>query len=174
MKRRLRGFNRFRRALWLVLALLLPSLAEAQRPGPGGQPGRRQELQQQIGKRFMEHVSTQLRLDDPTRNRLEQHLRSSGQERQQLARRAAQLRAQMMRAARDSATTDDEFRRLLGEAVSLRQREEDLWKTDQQALAQILNPRQQVQFVFMWMRFNEQIRQLANQRSPGGPPPFRP
>lgn len=157
----------------LILAVLLPAPIAAQQPGPNQQ--RRQELQQQVVGRFMEHVTRQLALDAGTRDRLEQHLRTSGQERRQLARRAAQLRMQMMRAARDSATGDAEFRSLLSEATALRQAEEDLWKSDQQALARILTPRQQVQFVFMWMRFTDQIRELANQRPPGGrPPAFRP
>lgn len=157
----------------LILVLALPAQLAAQQPGPNKQ--RQQELRQQVADRFMEHVSKQLELDQPTRGRLEQHLRASGHERQQLARRAAQLRMQMIRAARDSATSDAEFRRLLGEVTTLRQAEEDLWKNDQQALARILTPRQQVQFVFMWMRFTDRIRELANQRPGGGAPPaFRP
>lgn len=173
MTHRLRGLRRVAALVALVVALSAPQQLVGQKPQ---NQERRQALQQQIGERFMEHVTRQLQLDEPTKTKLEQHLRASGQERQQLARRAAQLRMQMMRAARDSATADAEFRRLLDEATQLRQKEEDIWRTDQQALARILTPRQQVQFVFMWLRFTDQIRELANRRpgGPGRPPAFRP
>lgn len=161
----LRGFHRARTLGLVLCALSIAAPLAGQNPQ---MQKRRQMLQQQVGERFLQHVSQQLRLDEPTRTKLEQHLRTSGQERQELARRGAQLRMEMMRAVRDSATPDAEFRRLLGDATALRQREEDLWKTDQQALARILTPRQQVQFVFMWLRFTEQIREVANR--PGRPP----
>lgn len=155
----LRGFHGALTPVLLICVLGVSAPASAQNPQ---MQQRRQMLQKQVGERFLQHVTQQLRLDEPTRAKLEQHLRASGQDRQQLARRGAQLRMEMMRAVRDSATSDAEFRRLLADATALRQREEDLWKTDQQALARILTPRQQVQFVFMWMRFTEQIRDVAN------------
>jgi len=157
--------------LWLILALFVPVALQAQNP-PGGP--RREMLQGEVVRRFMNHVSNQLQLDATTRGKLEQHLRQSGEQRRALAQRSVQLRREAMDAVRDSTTPDAEYRRLLAEMTDLRLREENLWKDDQTALGRILTPRQQLQFVFMWLRFNEQIRDLARpprgRQWEGGPP----
>lgn len=142
-----------------VIALLLPAsgMAQAQRE----MKQQRQQLQAMIIQRFMDHVSNELQLDGPTRGRLEQQLRQSGQQRRELARSTADLRNRMMRATRDSSANDAEFRKMLGEMTALRQREEDLWKSDQDELGKILTPRQHARFIFMWLRFNEQVRDAA-------------
>ena len=157
---------------WLVLCLmlLLPAMLPAQHPGPGG--ARREALQGEVVRRFMNHVTNQLQLEQSVRGRLEQHLRASGEERRSLAQRSAEVRRQAMDALRDSSTNEADFRRLLSEMTALRQREENLWQADQETLSRILTPRQHVQFVFMWLRFNEQVRELA--RPQGGPPFGRP
>jgi Spy/CpxP family protein refolding chaperone len=118
-------------------------------------------LQGEIMNRFMNHVTNQLQLDQSARGRLEQHLRQSGERRRSLAQRSVQLRREAGAAVRDSTTPEAEFRRLLGEMTDLRQKEEELFTSDQDALGRILTPRQQVQFVFMWLRFNEQVREMA-------------
>lgn len=157
---------------WLLLCglLMIPATVQAQHPAPGG--ARRQALQGEIVRRFMNNVTNQLQLDQGARSRLEQHLRASGEQRRVLAQRSAQLRREALDAVRDSAASEAEFRRLLDEMTALRLKEEELWKSDQEALGRILTPRQQVQFVFMWLRFNEQVRELV--RPPGGPPFGRP
>lgn len=142
----------------LVLLLMIPAVARSQGPGVNA---RQQALQGQIIRNFMEHVSRELGLDPVARGRLAQQLRESGAQRRAIAQSTAQLRRQMMEASRDSTTSDAEFKRLLNETTALRQREEDAWKADQDALSRILTPRQQVRFVFMWLRFNEQVRELA-------------
>jgi len=144
--------------LVVLFMLLVPTLANAQKPESNA---RRQMLQGQIVQRFMNHVSRELNLDATTRGRLEQQMRVSGEERRQLARGTADLRRAMMTAVLDSTTNDAEFRRLLAQMTALRQQEEDLWKSDQAALSRILTPRQQARFVFMWLRFNDQIREMA-------------
>ena len=155
---------------WLLLCALLiaPAVLQAQGPPPQGRE-RREALQKEIGTRFMTHVATQLKLDAATREKLEQHLKRSGEGRRDLAERSQILRLQMVRAARDTTTSDAELRKMLAEATALRQREEDQWKSDQEALSRILTPRQHVQFVFMWLRFTDQIRDMANRH---GPPPM--
>ena len=151
--------------VWLLFALFVPVALQAQRPELGP---RREMLQGQVVRRFMNHVSNQMQLDASTRGRLEQHLRQSGEQRRSLAQRSLQLRQEAMDAVRDSAASDADYRRLLNEMTDLRLKEENLWKDDQAALSRILTPRQQLQFVLMWLRFNEQIRDLA--RPPGGRP----
>jgi Spy/CpxP family protein refolding chaperone len=148
---------------WMVaLLLLMPAVVSAQGPGgpPQGDP-RRQQLQRQIVQRFMQHVTDELNLDAATRRKLEEQLRQSGDERREIARATNDLRRRIVDATRDSSTPDAEFTRLLNELTALRQKEEDRWKADQDGLSRILTPRQQARFVFMWLRFNEQVREMA-------------
>jgi Spy/CpxP family protein refolding chaperone len=158
----------------LAMLLVLPAVAQAQGP-PGGRMGqgrgdpRHEMLQGQIVQRFMNHVSNELNLDQSTRTKLQEHMKQSGEGRRALAERGTDLRLKLMVATRDSATTDAEFRKLLSEMNGLRQREEELFTKDQEELSRILTPRQQARFVFMWLRFQDQIREMAIR--PQGPPP---
>ena len=147
----------------VLVVLAMPVALAAQEPPSRAQ---RQMLQRQIGDRFMETVASQLRLDADARAKLEQHLRESGEQRRDLAERSQMLRLQMVRAARDTTTSDAELRKFLSEASALKEREDALWKSDQAALSRILTPRQHVQFVFLWLRFNDQIRSMASRRQP--------
>ena len=164
---------------WLVIAsLLVPVVVSAQggrqnRPGQGrvmlqGQrPGAgRDALEAQVFERFVSKVSQDMRLDAPGQQRLKQHLQQSGQQRRQLTQQTVQLRRQLMRASRDSTVTDAEVDRLLGQLEQLRLREQDLWSRDNAALSQILTPRQRAIFLLEFMRFNERIRDLVQQRPP--------
>jgi len=157
------------RSLLLCMVLLMPVALHAQ----GGDLGRRRALQGQIIQGFMNRVSEELELDQATRARLEQQLRASGAQRRELAQNTLTLRRQMMVAARDTTTSDADFKRMLNDMSALRQREEDLWKSDQEALARILTPRQHARFVFMWLRFNEQVREMALQPGMGPRPKLR-
>jgi hypothetical protein len=148
----------------LLMVLLIPALASAQAP----EKQRREQLEAQIVQRFLNHASNELQLDAGTRTRLEQHLRSTAPRRRNLAQNTVQLRGQMLRAVRDESTADAEFTRLIDEMTRLRNQEEDMWKADQEALSRILTPRQHARFVMMWIRFNEQVRDMAMGR--GGPP----
>jgi Spy/CpxP family protein refolding chaperone len=147
---------------WLIAfgLLLAPMPLVAQRPG--GPPPRREMLQKQIGERFMDGVATQLKLDAATRAKLQEHLLKSGEQRRDLAERSRLLRIQMVRAARDSTTTDAELRKFINETSALKKSEDDIWRADQDALSRILTPRQHVQFMFMWLRLNDQIRDISN------------
>jgi Spy/CpxP family protein refolding chaperone len=152
---------------WLIVFGLLfaPMPLIAQRPG-GPPPQRREMLQKQIGERFMEGVAVQLKLDAATRAKLQEHLLKSGEQRRDLAERSQLLRIQMVRAARDSTTTDAELRKFINETNALKKSEDDIWRADQDALSRILTPRQHVQFMFMWLRLNDQIRDISNRQRP--------
>jgi Spy/CpxP family protein refolding chaperone len=84
------------------------------------------------------------------------------------------LRAAMLRAVRDESTTDAEFTRLINEMTRLRDEEEAMWKSDQEALSRILTPRQHARFIVMWIRFNDQIRDMAGRRGGNVGPVRRP
>ncbi len=169
---------------WLVLiSVLVPAGSVAQggrldRPGPGrgalqGQrpPVRRDVLEAQVFERFMNKVSTDMKLDQPGQQRLRQHLQQSGQQRRQLTQQTVQVRRRLMQAVRDSTVTDVEVERLLNQFEQLRTREQELWSRDNAALSQILTGRQRAVFVLEFMQFNERIRDLVQQRA--GPPVVR-
>jgi len=160
-----------KRYFLVLLLALMPAAANAQQPPRGNPQQDRAGLQRAIVQRFMEHVTYELGLDLPTRMKLEQHIRQSGERRRQLAQSTGDLRARMMRSSRDSTTPDSEFRKMLAETSALRQREEDLWKQDMDDLSKILTPRQHARYVFLWLRFQEQVREAA-MRGPGAQRPF--
>lgn len=161
----------------LVLCLVVSgaTAAHAQGPGREGRPreARREALRAEIVQRFVTNASTRMGLDRELRDKLQQHLRDRGRQRHELALRSAQLRQRMMESVRDSATSDADLRQLLAETAALRDREGELFREEQESLSRFLTPRQQVEFVFMWLRFNDQIREMAV-RPPGAPPMGRP
>ena len=152
------------------LMLVMAFLATVAAPAQGQERARREQLEAQIAQRFMNHAAMELQLDASARTRLEQHLRTTAPRRRALAQNTVQLRGQMLRAVRDENTPDGEFTRLINEMTRLRDQEEEMWKSDQESLSRILSPRQHARFVVMWIRFNEQVRDMAMGRGPGGPP----
>jgi Spy/CpxP family protein refolding chaperone len=135
---------------------------------------RRVELEAEIVQRFLDRAAIELKLEGNTRARLEQHLRQSAPPRRGLAQSTVRLRGELLRAVRDENTSDTEFTRLINEMTRLRDQEESMWKADQDALSRILTPRQHARFIVMWIRFNDQIRDVAARRGtnlgPGGVP----
>ena len=55
-----------------------------------------------------------------------------------------------------------EFERLVDEVVALRKQQEEQWREDQRALADVLTPRQHARFMVMLARFHERVRQLRD------------
>ena len=156
------------KTLLLIIGLLVsPAAVWAQQPQMPNQE-RREQLEAQIVQRFLDNASVEMKLDANSRTRLEQFLRQTAPARRRLAQQSVQLRGHMLRAVRDEATPEAEFERLINETTRLRDQEEAMWKSDQESLRRILTPRQHARFIVMWMRFNEQIRDMANRR--GGPP----
>ena len=154
--------------MMLLVAALLPAAGQAQqidRPGAN-----RRQLEAQVFQRFVNRVSTDMRLDAGGRSRLEQHLRVSGDQRRQLAQQSAQMRRRLVELVRDSSSTDAEFDKLIVDFNALRAREEELWKRDQQALDRLFTPRQRAIFMLQWMQFNERLRDMVQQRPGAGPP----
>jgi Spy/CpxP family protein refolding chaperone len=156
-----------------LMAFGMFALSAASVQAQQGQP-RREELEAAIVQRFLDRAATELKLDASTRTRLEQHLRQSAPPRRALAHNTVRLRAEMLRAVRDDNTTDAEFTRLINEMTRLRDQEEAMWKSDQEALTRILTPRQHARFIVMWIRFNDQIRDMAARRGSNAGPGRRP
>ena len=125
---------------------------------------RRDSLEREIVTKFIHQLTRDLRLDDNQRAQTEQVLRESGLRRRELVNASRTLRSRMYHAARESGTADAEFARMLNEFEVLRQREHDLWNQEQSELARIYSPRQRVQFVLAWTRFQELLREIISDR----------
>jgi hypothetical protein len=166
------------RLAWLALAgaLLLPAEAMAQVRPPtlqqqqqrmnAGRLDRRTALERQILQRFMDQSAAEMRLPRARRDRLERWLTESTAERQDLTARAGLLRQRLVDAVANPRTTDAEFEGILDDLDYLRQREYELWKRDQQELAETLTPRQRAHFAIRLLRLQEMIDQQR-----GGSPP---
>jgi Spy/CpxP family protein refolding chaperone len=147
-----------------VTAAQAQRLPREQRLGRLGGPPPRARLEAEIFDRFMNKVSRDLQLDAGARNRLERHVRETGQQRRQLAQQSVQLRRRLNQAVQDPTRSDAEIAGLLNELEQLRTRENELWKNDQNALGQMLTPRQRAVFTLQFMQLNDRIRDLVQQR----------
>jgi len=162
-----------------LLVMLVPAGVRAQgRRGRAGGPPRlemqnqnRRALERQILDRFVEQSGREMGLDADAKAELGRILDSSNDERRALAVEAVQLRQKLMEALRDSRTTDARFREILDAINEVRGREHDLWKHEQDMLSKTLSPRQRAQFMLRWLRLQDNIRGLIDQRPRGGPVP---
>jgi hypothetical protein len=157
-------------ALLLTVTLaVLPAGLHAQRTQPdaarrAAEQARRDSLEAEISQKFLERLTRDLRLDADQRTRVERIMEGSGQRRRDLMQASLELRGRMHRALRSSTTTDAEFMRLLGDHETLRGREHELWRRDQDELAAVLSARQRVQFIISWAGFQETMREILSQR----------
>jgi hypothetical protein len=124
----------------------------------------RAALERQILQRFVEQSGTEIGLSGPTKTRLQQILNESNARRRQINQEGIALRQRLMDAIRNPQTSDDEFASILGEIDGLREREHELWRSDQEALSRELTPRQRALFTARWLRFQENIRDLIDRR----------
>jgi Spy/CpxP family protein refolding chaperone len=166
-----------RRALWMLLLLLSPAVVQAQQGGGDSAArraaleARRDSLETAVMKRFVDQLTRELRLGAEQRVETERVLREGGLRRRELMRSSGELRTRLYRAIRSPETAEADYLRLLLEHENLRQREQELWRREQEELARVLTPRQRAQFLVQWARFEDQVRDIiAQQMRPGGPP----
>lgn len=155
--------------LIVLLLLLVPAGARAQQTGADAErraayEARRDSLEAEVVRKFVARLARDLSLTAAQQTQTVRILQESGIRRRALSRETSQLRGRIYRSARDSATADAEFVRLLNEYDRLRTREHDLWRSDQAELARVLDPRQRAQFLLSWSRFQDDIREIISRR----------
>ena len=162
-----------KRLMILMLLALLPAAARAQDrqqrqpPTPAqiaAYEARRDSLENDIVNKFIDQLTRELKLDAEQRAQTQRVLRESGARRRELSTATRELRTRMSHAGRQPATTEADFNRLLLEFENLRGREHSLWQREQEELARVYSPRQRVQFVVAWTRFQEQLREILSDR----------
>lgn len=161
----------------IALGLLMPAATPAQQlpnrslRAPGNAAQNRAALERQVIRMFVQQTAGAMRLNPAGRQRLDQILQESNARRRELVASSMDLRRRFQAAIRDSATTDPAFEGLLREAQQLRQSEHDLWLKDQEELGRLLTPRQRAIFVVRWIRLQEQIQGVIDQRAARGTAP---
>jgi hypothetical protein len=158
-----------KRLVIAAVLLLAPVAGHAQQTGTDQErraafEARRDSLEAEVVQKFVRRLGRELKLSATQQAQTEQVLRQSGLQRRELSRASMQLRGSIYRAARRDDTPDAEFIRLLGEHETLRVREHDLWRRDQEQLARILNPRQRAQFILSWAHFQDDMRDILSRR----------
>jgi hypothetical protein len=154
-------------------AVLMPAASQAQQGPPdaarrAAMEARRDSLETAIMQRFLDQLDRELALDAGQRTQTERVLRTNAVRRRHLMRASGDLRGRMVRAARDRATTDSVFAQLLADHEALRQRENEIWRLEQEELAGVLSPRQRTQFIMHWARFQEEVRDIIMQQMRSG------
>lgn len=166
-----------RLALTVLMILVLPMSLSAQRGRGGragavagaGQAGRmnRMMLERQIMQRFVEQSSREMGLGQAERGKFADILRRGVEQRREFAERGANLRQQLMEAIGDPETTDARFGEILTQIDQLREDENAAWRADQEAVSEIFTPRQRALYMARWLRLQEVIRDVMNQRQGG-------
>jgi Spy/CpxP family protein refolding chaperone len=158
------------RHLLLCLALVLvPGALHAQQGPPdaarrAAMEARRDSLENEIMQRFLSSLDRELGLEAEQRARLDRVMRDGALRRRELMRSTGELRVRLHRATRTAGTTDAEFNRLLADHDTLRQRESEIWRREQEELARVLTPRQRAQFLMHWVRFQDDVRDIIMQQ----------
>jgi hypothetical protein len=145
----------------------------AQRPGapgaqpPGRPPLRRDALEAQVLTRFAKRASDEMALDGTQRTRLAEVIRSTSTRRKQLNQRSMEMHKRFMQAIRDQATTPEAFTKLLADQQALRHEEQQIADSEMTELQRFLTPRQQAHFLMLWIRLQDNARQIQSQMPNG-------
>ena len=157
----------------IALPLFPPASAGAQqRPLDRASPvaaARRDSLEMRVIRRFVERAGGEMALDAAQRRRLDEVLQATADRRRQVNQRSADLQRRMNQAVRRPATPAAVFDRLLQEQRTLRVEHQRILDQEQDALGEFLTPRQRAHFQTLWVRLQQDARQIQAQQPDGGP-----
>lgn len=160
-------------ALAAMLALALPLAAAAQETEPPGErrtpptEEERAEMRERIQQRFLDMAAERLELDAAQRTRLGSVLERNHEERREIAREGMRLRREAADLLENDAPDAGRAQTILNELTRLRERELELWRAEQDALAAVLSPPQRLQLMAMQARFYDRVRDMRHERGPG-------
>lgn len=156
------------RGIWIVILALLVGPGALPAQGHGPDRDRREALERQVRTRFMEQIAGRLELTAEQQGRVRETLDEGAAARRALAAESRSLRMDLMQAVRDEDAPMSRFEEILDRLESVREREREIERREEAALAEILDPRQRVMFLMMRMQLNDRIRQMRGV-GPGGP-----
>jgi Spy/CpxP family protein refolding chaperone len=150
----------------IALALGAPTAARAQ----GQPPLARPELERRVRARFAETVREELGISAEQLERVQRVEASFLEARQQLRRREMTLRRRMLAGA-DTSRTEAEARARLDELAALRDEEARLFRTEMDAMLEVLTPPQALRFYELREQLMERVRRLRGLGPGRGGPP---
>ncbi len=152
--------------------LLIPAFAAlaiqpiaAQEP-----PGRRQQLQQEVMRRFTDNYRTQVGLDDEQFARFEETARQSMQRRMEALQRERQLWMALQGQMRPGVAADaDSLRTMMAALIDIQQARVDRAREEMAIYGEFLTPVQQAQLMLSLRRLQFQIEgaRMRQRRQPG-------
>lgn len=168
-----------RTAAWMLMMAALfasPSTAEAQERGQRGQgrmgpPQERAELERRVRHRFGQIIQQRLGLTEETAQELSEAMEGFQGSRMQLMRQEQALRRRVEAVVLEGGVSEDESAGLLSRLVELKEREVELFRSEQEALMRVLTPFQLLQFHQLREQLNDRVRAMGQQpgmRRPGG------
>lgn len=157
----------------MALAVLSPEASAQQRrgPGPGARLQDREQLEQRVRARFAEMIQQRLGLSDEQSRRLSDVTESFQERRQRFFQEEQSLRSRRDAVLLDPDPSAEEAAALLNRMADLRQEEARLFREEQEAMLEIIDPVQLVRFHAMREQLAQRIQQLRGGGGPPGPPP---
>ncbi len=169
--------NRLGRVAAITLLAWVPcGIAHAQRlpqPPPGRQnaPPRRDALERQVLMRFLNRASDEMSLDAAKRSQLSDVVHGIAMRRKSLNQRSVELHRKLIVAVKTPETPAATFTRLIEDQQAMRKEEHQIADDEMTELGRVLTPRQQAQYTLLWLRLQENARQIQAIRPAGGPQP---
>ncbi len=148
-----------------VLAALVAQPLTAQDP-----PERRQQLQQEVMRRFTENYRTQVGLDDEQFARFEETARQSMERRMEALQRERQLWMALQGQMRPGVAADaDSLRTMMAALIDIQQERVDRAREEMATYGEFLTPVQQAQLMLSLRRLQFQIEgaRMRQRRQPG-------
>ena len=147
-----------------VLAALVAQPLTAQDP-----PERRQQLQQEVMRRFTENYGTQVGLDDEQFARFEETARQSMERRMEALQRERQLWMALQGQMRPGVAADaDSLRTMMAALMDIQQERVDRAREEMAIYGEFLTPVQQAQLMLSLRRLQHQM-EGARMRQRGPP-----
>ena len=133
-------------------------------------PGRRQQLQQEVMRRFTENYRTQVGLDDEQFARFEETARQSMERRMEALQRERQLWMALQGQMRPGVAADaDSLRTMMAALMDIQQERVDRAREEMAIYGEFLTPVQQAQLMLSLRRLQHQIEGARmRQRGPPG------
>ena len=156
-----------------VLALALPATALAQEdatPAPrrAPTPAQHEEMRERVRMRFLDMAAERLELDATQRTQLASVLEQHHETRREIAEEGMRLRHEAADLLGTESPDGARAEQILDDLARLRERELDLWRAEQAALADLLTPTQRLELMAMQARFGERVRDIRAQHAGRG------
>ena len=133
-------------------------------------PGRRQQLQQEVMRRFTENYRTQVGLDDEQFARFEETARQSMERRMEALQRERQLWMALQGQMRPGVAADaDSLGTMMAALIDIQQERVDRAREEMATYGEFLTPVQQAQLMLSLRRLQFQIEgaRMRQRRQPG-------